>query len=107
MENTSHFFFRKLKKNLKEMNLIKSLSFLDLQTQLQDDFLYLTDRFSMSHSLEVRTPFLDHELVESVYSLPDEIRISKNNYKPILKNYSKSICQKFIIISQRKVFLYH
>ena len=94
MENTSDFFFRKLRENLKEMNLIKGLSFLDLQTQLQDDFLYLTDRFSMSHSLEVRTPFLDHELVEAVFSLPENIRISKNNYKPILKNFSKKYLPK-------------
>ena len=48
----------------------------------------------MSHSLEVRTPFLDHELVEAVFSLPENIRISKNNYKPILKNFSKKYLPK-------------
>tara|TARA_B110000008_G_scaffold209143_1_gene207981 strand:- start:86 stop:556 length:471 start_codon:yes stop_codon:yes gene_type:complete len=76
------------------MNLSKSLSYLDIQTQLQDDFLYLTDRFSMSHSLEVRTPFLDHDLVETVYSLPEDIRINKNNYKPVLKKYAKKFLPK-------------
>jgi asparagine synthase (glutamine-hydrolysing) len=43
---------------------------LDVRTQLPDEFLFMTDRFSMAHSLEARTPFLDHELVELVSSIP-------------------------------------
>ena len=76
------------------MDISKSISYLDFQTQLQDDFLFLTDRFSMSHSLEVRTPFLDHELVETVFSLPENLRISQRTYKPILQSYSHKYLPK-------------
>lgn len=94
INKTSDIFFNHLLINKKNMCMSKSLSYLDIQGQLQDDFLYLTDRFSMAHSLEVRTPFLDHELVETVYSLPESIRISSKNYKPILKKFAKKMLPK-------------
>ena len=43
------------------------------------------DTMSMSKSLEVRTPFLDHELVEYVFSLPSSYKIDQKNRKKILK----------------------
>lgn len=94
VKNTSDHFYDKYRENRKNMTPSKSISFLDLQTQLQDDFLFLTDRFSMSHSLEVRTPFLDHEFIETVYGLPDKIRICNKNYKPILKYFSQKYLPK-------------
>ena len=60
--------FFQIKKNIQ---FPKSLSLLDFKFDLTDDYLYLSDRFSMAHSLELRTPYLDHELVELVYSLPE------------------------------------
>lgn len=41
---------------------------------MRDVLLRDTDQMSMAHSLEVRVPLLDHELVEYVLSLPDEVR---------------------------------
>jgi asparagine synthase (glutamine-hydrolysing) len=104
LNKTSNIFFKHLKENKKTMNLSKSLSYLDFQTQLQDDFLYLTDRFSMAHSLEVRTPFLDHNLVETVFNIPEEHRIEADNYKPILKYYAKKFLPKIYHNSPKKGF---
>jgi asparagine synthase (glutamine-hydrolysing) len=58
---------------------------LDVETQLCDEFLLMTDRFSMAHSLEARTPFLDHELVELVASIPPELRTSAGDPKGLLR----------------------
>jgi asparagine synthase (glutamine-hydrolysing) len=58
---------------------------LDLRTQLPDEFLFMTDRFSMAHSLEARTPFLDHEFVELVASIPAEERTSADDPKGLLR----------------------
>lgn len=63
-----------------------SVLYLDLSTQLPDEFLHMTDRFSMAHSLEARTPFLDHELVELVASIPPELRTSPDDPKGLLRD---------------------
>lgn len=49
--------------------------FADLYLYLPDDLLPLTDRISMAHSLEVRVPFLDHELVEFVARIPTRFKV--------------------------------
>jgi asparagine synthase (glutamine-hydrolysing) len=48
----------------------------DLHMYLPDDLLTLTDRVSMAHSLEVRVPFLDHELVELAARMPAGMKVS-------------------------------
>lgn len=63
-----------------------SVLYLDMSTQLPDEFLQMTDRFSMAHSLEARTPFLDHELVELVTSVPPELRVAPDDPKGLLRD---------------------
>jgi asparagine synthase (glutamine-hydrolysing) len=49
---------------------ITKLQYLDLKLYFQESILVKVDRASMACSLEVRAPFLDHELVEFVMGLP-------------------------------------
>lgn len=48
---------------------IKAMQLLDYHTFLPDVVLQKVDRAGMAHGLEVRVPFLDHELVEEVFRL--------------------------------------
>ncbi len=50
---------------------------LDAQLGLPDDMLHYFDRASMAHSLEVRVPFLDHELVELCASIPASYKLHR------------------------------
>ena len=75
-------------------NFKKNISFLDIKTQLNNEFLYITDKFSMAHSLEVRTPYLDHQLVENIYGIPEEFRMSETSYKPLLRKIGKKYLPK-------------
>ena len=62
----------------------------DVQMVLTNDMLYKVDRMSMANSLEVRTPFLDHELVDFVFSLPAEYKINKRFKKRLLQDSYKN-----------------
>jgi asparagine synthase (glutamine-hydrolysing) len=50
---------------------LSRVSVAEISTYLQSVLLRDTDQMSMRHALEVRVPFLDHELVETVLGVPD------------------------------------
>ena len=52
---------------------------------LPDQVLTFVDRLSMAHALEVRSPFLDTEVVEFVAALPGRLKISNGETKHLLK----------------------
>ncbi len=52
--------------------LLSQVSVAELDTYLSNVLLRDTDQMSMAHALEVRVPFLDHELVEFVLGVSDE-----------------------------------
>lgn len=58
----------------------------DMLLVLENDMLVKVDRMSMSQSLEVRVPFLDHKVVDFAFSLPVEFKINKGQRKRILKD---------------------
>lgn len=60
------------------------LSRLELGHYLRNTLLRDGDQMSMAHSLEVRAPFLDAELVRWVVSLPTALKIAKDRNKPLL-----------------------
>jgi asparagine synthase (glutamine-hydrolysing) len=57
----------------------------DLETYLPGDVLHKVDRMSMAHGLEVRSPFLDVDLVTFAFSLPDAVRLPGRETKPLLR----------------------
>ena len=56
----------------KSGDVFNDFLFMDFNLVLENDMLRKVDLMSMSQSLEVRTPFLDHKLVEYVFSLPSD-----------------------------------
>ncbi len=61
------------------------IQYLDIKTYLVGDINTKVDRASMAHSLEVREPLLDHELLEWLATLPSSIKIKGQEGKYLLK----------------------
>jgi asparagine synthase (glutamine-hydrolysing) len=61
------------------------IQYLDLKTYLVGDINTKVDRASMAHSLEVREPLMDHELVEWLATLPSALKIRGQEGKYLLK----------------------
>jgi asparagine synthase (glutamine-hydrolysing) len=74
---------------------------LNLDTYLLDDLLVKTDRMSMAHGLEVRSPFLDVQLLEFATRLPPDVKIRGLSLKRVLKRAVADLLPKEIL-SRRK-----
>lgn len=57
----------------------------DLGTMLKDDLLLKADKMSMAHSLELRVPFLDHEVARAGLFLPDREKVRRFETKVALR----------------------
>jgi asparagine synthase (glutamine-hydrolysing) len=70
---------------LDDRPLCEQLAALDLVTYLRDGVLVKADRSSMAYSMELRSPFLDHRLVELGLSLPLEWKARGGAHKLVLR----------------------
>jgi asparagine synthase (glutamine-hydrolysing) len=59
--------------------------YVDMKTYLPEDILALSDRLSMWHSLEVRVPLVDHQLVELSARLPTRFKLDWRRKKILLR----------------------
>jgi len=85
-------------------NRISLLQYLDLKLYLQESILVKVDRASMANSLEVRAPFLDHELVEFIMKLPSNLKLRGFTSKYLLKKAAESFLPREIIRRKKKGF---
>jgi len=81
---------------IKFISNLQNLQYRDLfKTKLPRD-LRMTDRISMAYSIEMREPFLDHNLVEMGFSLPDNYKIREGKTKWIMREILKEYIDKSI-----------
>ena len=68
------------------LSLLNKASYIDIRHRLLEDMLVKVDRMSMAHSLEVRSPLLDHRLVEFAARLPVQLKLRGWQTKAILRD---------------------
>ena len=83
---------------------LAEMLFLDFRLYLEDDLLVKIDRASMACSLELRTPFLDHRLVEFAAGLPAALKIPRFQLKVILKKAVEPWLPREIVYRQKRGF---
>lgn len=57
-----------------QLPFLSKITYAEIVTYLQSVLLRDTDQMSMASALEVRVPFLDHELVQAVMAIPDKFK---------------------------------
>jgi asparagine synthase (glutamine-hydrolysing) len=76
----------------------------DARLVLPNDMLQKVDLMSMANSLEVRVPFLDHNVVDFAFSIPPEHKIDKGIRKKVLQDAFKHILPKKLYNRPKKGF---
>ncbi|MBI5855787.1 MAG: amidotransferase 1, exosortase A system-associated [Nitrospirae bacterium] len=70
---------------------LSRIQYVDVKTYLVDDILTKVDRASMAHSLEVRVPLLDHEVMELAARIPSRFKLRHGEGKYILKQVLRDL----------------
>ncbi len=86
-------------------NLRDGVAKLDIGTQLPDEFLMMTDRFSMAHSVEARTPFLDNGLVDLVQRIPACLRTRQGDLKGLLREAVAPLLPPELVTAPKRGFV--
>ena len=79
------------------------MSYIDLKIWLGQSLLSKVDKMSMAHSVEVRNPFLDFNLVNYLFSVDSNIKVGNTN-KYLLKQIAQKYIPKEIIQRPKKGF---
>jgi asparagine synthase (glutamine-hydrolysing) len=70
---------------------LSKILYTDLKSYLPGDILAKVDRMSMANSLEVRSPLLDHKVIEYAARIPSAMKINGRDKKIILKKTFRNV----------------
>ena len=76
----------------------------DVMTYLPGDLLVKTDRMTMAHGLEGRSPFLDHKLMEFAATLPPQCKLRGGRLKVLLKKAAQPWVPAEILARRKQGF---
>lgn len=83
---------------------LQRLNLLDMYLKLPGDMLVKVDRSSMMRSLEVRSPFLNHQLAQFAFNLPDEYKTNHMRGKIILQKACEDLLPGGVFTRKKQGF---
>jgi asparagine synthase (glutamine-hydrolysing) len=83
---------------------LSRLLYIGTKTELPSDMLQKVDRMSMAASLEVRSPFLDHQLFEYAATLHDDAKLNKWTTKYALRKIAKQLLPAEVVDRKKRGF---
>jgi asparagine synthase (glutamine-hydrolysing) len=86
-------------------DLLDRMLYTDFVTRLPEHSLMLTDRMTMAHGLEARSPFLDHELVEFLAKVPANIKVQNNQPKHLMRKLAADYLPAPILNREKQGFM--
>jgi asparagine synthase (glutamine-hydrolysing) len=80
--------------------------FLEARHYLVDQLLKDADVFGMAHSVEVRVPFLDHLLTETILKIPQTLRLDSQWPKPLLTKPLQDLLPEQVVFRPKQGFTF-
>jgi asparagine synthase (glutamine-hydrolysing) len=108
--HSSYNYVKQLKQDYKEFlggqefDYINWLCYSGYRQSVTEKFLFRADRLGMANSIEARSPFLNHEMVQLALSIPGEYKIKKGVNKYILKKSLERILPNDILYRKKMGF---
>lgn len=81
---------------VKDKDDVTKMQYLDMHMWLTGDILLKADKMSMAHSLELRVPFLDKEVLKVATTIPLKYRVNKENTKFALRIAARRKLREYV-----------
>jgi len=85
-------YWRALLPQMEYTDELGGFQLLEIRSSLPDELLMYADKLSMTHSLELRLPYLDRTVVEYVQRLGANLKIRRNTRKWL----HRQVCQRYL-----------
>jgi len=95
---------RHLQSDVKHLDPVTQMLYIDTRASLPDDLLMVGDKMSMANSLEVRVPFLDYRLVQFIETLPPSLKLHGLTGKYLHKKALEKWLPKNVVYRKKKGF---
>jgi asparagine synthase (glutamine-hydrolysing) len=89
---------------MEDTDELGGLQFLEVRSTLPDELLMYADKLSMAHSLELRVPFVDKEIVEYVERLPASLKVRNGSRKWLHRQVCRTFLPKSIVKRPKRGF---
>lgn len=89
---------------MEDTDELGGFQFLEVRSTLPDELLMYADKLSMAHSLELRVPFVDKEIVEYVERLPANFKVRNGSRKWLHKQVCRSFLPESILKRPKRGF---
>lgn len=86
------------------LGVLDSTLLTDQMTYLPNDLLVKVDIASMANSLEARSPFLDHKVIEFAASLPENLKMNRFRAKYLLKKVAARLVPSEVVYRRKMGF---
>jgi asparagine synthase (glutamine-hydrolysing) len=89
---------------IEDTDELGGFQFLEVRSSLPDELLMYADKLSMAHSLEVRVPYLDREVVEYVQRLSSRFKVRNGSRKWLHRHVCRNFLPETIIKRKKRGF---
>jgi asparagine synthase (glutamine-hydrolysing) len=96
--------FRENARRAQTADPLSLIQYLDYKTWLVGDINTKVDRASMAHSLEVREPLMDHELVQWLATLPSDLKVRGGEGKYVFKKAFEPLLPRDVLYRPKMGF---
>lgn len=91
-------------KNSNEVGYLSWLCYSGLKDVVPNYYLSRLDKLTMEHAVEGRSPFMDHDVINTAFSIPEQCKIKNNEAKYILKKSLERILPQEVLYRKKQGF---
>jgi asparagine synthase (glutamine-hydrolysing) len=95
---------RELLRSIPAHETLNDILLSDMRLVLPNDMLTKVDRMSMAHGLEIRNPFLDVNVVDFLFTLPDDFKVDRGMRKKLLQDTFRDLLPSALYNRPKKGF---